>query len=64
MARITGSSHLEVTGGTGAYEAVTGSGQVSFHAVSIGQRTPDGCSRTNARTYSFAYITGLATIPG
>ena len=63
VARITGRSHLDITGGTGTYEGVTGSGEVTFQAISIAERTPDGCSRTNARTYSVAYITGDATLP-
>lgn len=63
VARITGSSLLEVTGGTGAYEGVTGSGEVTFQAISIAERTPEGCSRTNARTYSVAHITGTASLP-
>ena len=62
-ARITGRSHLEITGGNGAYEGVTGSGDVPFQAISVAERTPEGCSRTNARTYSVAYITGAATLP-
>ncbi len=60
VARVTGRSHLDITGGTGAYEGVTGSGEVTFHAISIGQRTSEGCSRTGATTYAFAYITGTA----
>ncbi len=64
VARITGRSHLDITGGTGAYEGVTGSGEVTFQAISVAERTPEGCSRTNARTYSVAYITGAATLPG
>ena len=63
VARITGRSHLDITGGTGAYEGVTGSGEVTFQAISVGQRTEDGCSRTGARTYSVAYISGTATNP-
>ena len=63
VARITGSSHLEITGGTGAYEGVSGSGEVTFQAISVGERTPEGCSRTNARTYLVAYITGTASRP-
>lgn len=63
VARITGRSHLDITGGTGAYQGVTGSGEVTFHAISIAERTPEGCSRTNMRTYSVAYITGTATLP-
>ena len=64
VARITGRSHLEITGGTGAYEGATGSGEVTFQAISIADRTPEGCSRTDARTYSVAYITGTASVPG
>ena len=64
VARITGRSHLDVTGGTGGYEGVTGSGEVAFQAISVAERTPDGCSRTTARTYAVAYITGTATLPG
>ena len=41
VANITGRSHLEVTGGTGTYEGVTGSGEVSFRAISIGERAPE-----------------------
>lgn len=63
VARITGRSHLDITGGTGAYEGVTGTGEVAFQAISVGERTPEGCSRTNTRTYSVAYITGTATLP-
>ena len=63
VARITGRSHLDITGGTGAYEGVTGTGEVTFQAISVGERTPEGCSRTNTRTYSVAYITGTATLP-
>ena len=63
VARITGRSHLEITGGSGAYEGVTGSGEVTFHAISIAERTPTGCSRTNTRTYSVAHITGSASLP-
>lgn len=64
VARITGRSHLDITGGTGVYEGVSGSGEVTFQAISVAERTPEGCSRTNARTYSVAYITGAATLPG
>ena len=65
VANITGRSQLEITGGTGDYEGVTGSGQVTFRAISIGERAPDGtCSRTNTRTYSVAYITGTSTVQG
>ena len=63
VARVVGTSHLEITGGTGAYEGVTGSGEVTFQAIVVGERTPEGCSRTNTRTYSVAYITGTATLP-
>ncbi|HVL07524.1 MAG TPA: hypothetical protein VM388_16165 [Acidimicrobiales bacterium] len=63
VARITGRSHLDITGGTGAYQGVTGGGEVTFQAISIAERTPGGCSRTNTRTYSVAYITGTATLP-
>ncbi len=63
VARITGWSHLDITGGTGAYEGVTGSGEVTFFAISISERTPEGCSRTASRTYSIAYITGTANVP-
>jgi hypothetical protein len=63
VARITGRSHLDITGGTGAYEGVTGSGQVTFQAISVAERTPEGCSRTNARTYAVAYISGTASVP-
>ena len=62
VAQITGRSHLDITGGSGAYEGVTGSGEVTFRAISIAERTPTGCSRTNARTYSVAYITGTASL--
>ena len=65
VANITGRSHLDITGGTGDYEGVTGSGEVTFRAISIGERMPDGtCSRTNTTTYSVAYITGTSTLPG
>ena len=64
VARITGRSHLDITGGTGDYQGVSGSGEVTFQAISIAERTPEGgCSRTNTRTYSVAYITGTATLP-
>ena len=63
VARITGRSHLEITDGTGSYEGVTGSGEVSFQAFSIAARTPTGCSRTDTRTYSVAYITGTSALP-
>lgn len=63
VVRITGRSHLDITGGSGAYEGVTGSGEVTFQAISIGERTPEGCSRTNTRTYLVAYITGTASLP-
>ena len=63
VARITGRSHLNITGGPGPYEGVTGSGEVAFQAISVAERTPEGCSRTNTRTYSIAYISGAATIP-
>lgn len=65
VANITGRSHLDITGGTGAYEGVSGSGEVSFRAISIGERLPDGtCSRTNTTTYAVAYITGTSTVQG
>ena len=63
VAQITGRSHLDITGGSGAYEGVTGSGEVTFRAISIAERTPTGWSRTNTRTYSVAYITGTASVP-
>jgi len=64
VARITGRSHLEITGGTGAYEGVTGTGEVTFLAISVAQRTPEGCSRTDTRTYAVAYITGTSSLGG
>ncbi len=63
VVRISGRSHLDITGGTGAYEGATGSGEVTFQAISIAERAPEGCSRTQARTYAVAYVTGTATVP-
>jgi hypothetical protein len=63
VARITGRSHLDITGGSGAYEGVAGTGEVTFQAISVAERTPTGCSRTDTRTYAVAYITGTASLP-
>ena len=63
VARVTGRSHLDITGGTGDFEGVSGSGEVEFLAISISERTPQGCSRTEMRTYAIARITGTADVP-
>ena len=46
VARVNGRSHLDITGGTGTFEGVSGSGEVAFQAISNSERTPQGCSRT------------------
>jgi hypothetical protein len=63
IARITGTSQLETTGGTGAYEGATGQGQVSFRALALFERTPEGCSRRPVAVYSVATVTGTASVP-
>lgn len=63
VARVNGRSHLDITGGTEAFEGVSGSGEVVFRAISIARRTSDGCSRTEVSNYLVAHITGTATIP-
>lgn len=63
VARVTGRSHLDITGGTGDFEGASGSGEVTFQAISISARTPQGCSRSEMRTYAIARITGTADLP-
>lgn len=63
VARIIGRSLLDITGGTGAYEGVTGSGETTFQAIVIAERTPEGCSRTNTKTHAIAYTTGTTSLP-
>lgn len=63
VARVSGRSHLDITGGTGDFEGVSGSGEVEFLAISISKRTQQGCSRTEMTTYAIARITGTADLP-
>lgn len=64
VARVTGRSRLDITGGTGAYEGATGGGEVTFQAIAIGRHTAAGCSLAGASTYAFAHISGTSSLPG
>jgi len=64
VAQINGTSHLETTGGTGAYEGATGSGEVTFQAYVVNRRTATGCSQEVVSSFSLARVSGTATVPG
>ncbi len=63
VGRSVGTSHLDITGGTGAFAGASGSGEVVFEAILIHERTPEGCSSAPQRSYLVARVTGTATVP-
>ena len=63
VGRSVGTSHLDITGGTGVFAGASGSGEVVFEAILIHQRTPAGCSPEPQRSYLVARVTGSATVP-
>lgn len=63
VGRSVGTSHLDITGGTGAFTGASGSGEVVFEAILVHQRTAQGCSPEPQRSYLVARVTGSATVP-
>ncbi len=61
---FTFKEHIQITGGTGAYAGVTGSGVDTGRGVFIAPRTPQGCDPNQGHGAVMVTVTGHVSLGG